>query len=397
MAVDQSAQQRLVKDAIGALKSGNRVRSRELLLRVLEKDRDVEAAWWWLYQSLDDVPGQTRALENVLRLNPQHEDAHQALLDVRQKRLATAPAGPARLTFLPETPAEVDGDLDDQYQCPYCGHLTGMDDRRCSQCHGNLFMRTARRSGSAALRLVVLLLSISLAAGVIEMVGPAIALGVAQGTADRASLQGLADLPFIALVFGDFLQLARPTAVLLLQIYVVRAGLLSLTILSLRGRWRLGFYSGLSCVLGDLLLSIYLLVNNDLGVAGAILNGALALASGILLFGLSDEFALTPERVLVKPATTARSALDFYKLGHQYRQRGMWAMAVAQWRKAVGLAPQMPQYYKHLGIGYAQIKRFDRSLRTLEEGRRQAPDDREIAEAIALVKSRADTHALLKK
>ncbi len=99
----------------------------------------------------------------------------------------------------------------------------------------------------------------------------------------------------------------------------------------------------------------------------------------------------------MKPATTARSALDFYKLGHQYRQRGMWAMAVAQWRKAVGLAPQTPQFYKHLGIGYAQIKRFDRSLRTLEEGRRQAPDDRDIAEVIALVKSKADMHALLKK
>src|SRR5439155_2158891 len=126
-------------------------------------------------------------------------------------------------------------------------------------------------------------------------------------------------------------------------------------------------------------------------------NGALALASGILLFGLSDEFALAPERLLVKPATTARSALDFYKIGHQYRKRGMWAMAVAQWRRAVGLAPQTPQYYKHLGIGYAQIKYFDHSLRALEQGRRQAPDDRDIAEVIALVKSRADTHALLRK
>ena len=60
-------------------------------------------------------------------------------------------------------------------------------------------------------------------------------------------------------------------------------------------------------------------------------------------------------------------------------------------------APQTPQYYKHLGIGYAQIKRYDRSLRALEEGRRQAPNDRDIAEAIALVKSRAETQALLRE
>ena len=399
MAVDQSAQQRLLKDALGALKNGNRVRGRDLLLRVLAKDRDVEAAWWWLYQVVDDTPAQTRALENVLRLNPQHAEAHQALLDLRQKRLAVAAdkTAPAPLTFIADVTLEVDSDLDDQYQCPYCGHLTGIADRRCPQCHGGLFVRVARAGGSAALRLVVLLLGISLAAGIIEMVGPAIALGVSQGTADRTSLQGLFVFPGVALIFGDFLRLARPTAVLLLQIYAARAGLLSLTLLSVRGRWRLGFYTGLMCVVGDLLLSVYLLVNSDLGLAGAALNGALALAGGTLLFGLSDEFSLASERLLVKPATTARSALDFYKLGRHYRQRGMWAMAVAQWRKAVGLAPQTPQFYKHLGIGYAQIKRFDRSLRTLEEGRRQAPDDRDIAEVIALVKSQADMHALLKK
>src|SRR5258706_10230034 len=140
MTVDQSAQRRRLKDAVGALKSGNRVRSRDLLLRMLEEDRDDEAAWWWLYQSLDDTPGQTRALENVLRLNPQHAEAHQALLAVRQKRLATAPAGPAPFTFLPETAGEADGDLDDQYQCPYCGRMTGIDDRRCPPRHGSLFM-----------------------------------------------------------------------------------------------------------------------------------------------------------------------------------------------------------------------------------------------------------------
>ena len=240
MAVDQSAQQRLLKDALGALKNGNRVRGRDLLLRVLAKDRDVEAAWWWLYQVVDDTPAQTRALENVLRLNPQHAEAHQALLDLRQKRLAVAAdkTAPAPLTFIADVTLEVESDLDDQYQCPYCGHLTGIADRRCPQCHGGLFVRVARAGGSAALRLVVLLLGISLAAGIIEMVGPAIALGVSQGTADRTSLQGLFVFPGVALIFGDFLRLARPTAVLLLQIYAARAGLLSLTLLSVRGRWK---------------------------------------------------------------------------------------------------------------------------------------------------------------
>lgn len=395
MAVDQGAQQRRLKDAVDALKNGNRVRGRDLLLQVIQQDRDVETAWWWLYQAVDDTPGQTRALENVLRLNPQHAEAQHALSIVRQKQLATPKAETG--SFLTGVALEVESDLDDQYQCPYCGRLTGLDDRRCPHCQGGLYFRVPRPNESATLRLVVLLLGISLAAGVIEMIGPALALGVAQGTADRIAFQGLLSFPIVGLVLGDFLQLTRPTAMLLLQVYAARAGLLAAAVLSVRGRWRLGFFTALVAVLADLLLSAYLLADGYLGILGTVLNGALALASGILLFGISDEFALTPERLLVKPATTARSALDYYKLGHAYRQRGMWAMAVAQWRKAVGLAPQTPHYYKHLGIGYAQIKRFERSLRTLEEGRRQAPDDREIAEVIALVKARAETDALLRK
>jgi len=395
MAVNQGAQRRQLKDAVDALKSGNRVRARDLLLRVIQKDRNDEAAWWWLYQAVDDAPGQTRALENVLRLNPRHAEAQQALIAVRHKQLAAAPV--QKFTFLSDAPPSDDRDLDDQFQCPYCGQRTAMEDRRCPHCRGGLFVRLPRTGGSASLRLVVLLIGISLAAGVIEMVGPALAMGVAQGTADGTVFQGLLAFPFVGLFFGNFLQLSQPTALLLLQIYTVRAGLLAATLLSVRGRWRLGFYTALMSVVADLLLSAYLLVTAELGVAGAVLNGALALAIGVLLFGVSDEFAITPERLLVKPVTTARSALDFYRLGHQYRQRGMWAMAVAQWRKAVGLAPQVPQYYKHLGIGYAQIKYFDRSLRALEEGQRQAPGDRDIAEVIALVKTQADMHALLRK
>jgi tetratricopeptide (TPR) repeat protein len=395
MAINHGAQQRLLKDAVDALKNGNRVRGRDLLLRLIQKDRDVEAAWWWLYLALDDAHGQTLALENVLRLNPRHAEAQQALIQLRQKRLGAAKTDWGSL--LPEGVLEPDDGVDDQFQCPYCGQLTGVDDRRCPHCAHGLYANVARARRTPAMRLVMLLIGISLAAGIIEMFGPILAMGVAQGTADRNSFQALIDLAIVPLFFGNFLQLSQPVAELLLKFYLARIGLLAVILLSLRGRWSLGFYTALSGVGADLLLSAYLLITGYLGVAGALLNGALALAVGILLFGLSDEFPVNPERVLVKADTTARGALDFYKLGHHYRRRGMWALAVAQWRKAVGLAPQAPEYYKNLGIGYAQIKRFSRSLRILEQAQRQAPDDRQIAEIIALVKSQADAHALIKR
>ncbi len=395
MEVDQGAQQKLLKEAAAALKNGNRVRGRDLLLRVIQNDHDAEVAWWWLYQALDDAPGQTRALENVLRLNPQHAEAQQALLDLRQKRLGAPPTDWG--SFLLAAGVEPEDGLDDQYQCPYCGQPTGIEDRHCPHCHGGLFERVARSGSSATLRLVQLLTGISLALGAVELVGPALALGVAQGTADRRSLQGLLSFAVVPVFWGDFLHLTPPVAGLLLNIYLVRTGLLAAILLSLRLRWSVGYFAALLGVAADLLLSLYLLITGYLGVGGAVLNGALALAIGTVLFGISHEFAIAPQRVLVKPDTTARSALDFYRRGHQYRRRGMWAMAVAQWRRAVGLAPQVPAYYKQLGIGYAQIRRFSRSLRTLEQGRRQAPDDKDIAEIIALVKSRAEAHALLKK
>jgi tetratricopeptide (TPR) repeat protein len=395
MSVNQGAQQRLLKEAAEALKNGNRVRCRDLLLRIIQADRDMEAAWWLLYQALDDPAARARALENVLRLNPRHLEANQALLQQRQQRLSTARAEAA--SFLDEAAPDPEAGLDDQYQCPYCGQPTRLEDSRCPHCRGGLYVRVARSRGSQTFRLVELLLGISLAAGVIELIGPALALGALQTAGERADFGALTSLAAVTLVLGDFLRLGLPQAQLALKLLAARAVLFVLVLFGLRARWSLAFYGALLAAGADLLLSAYLLVNGELGVAGAVVNGALSLAVGVLLFGLSDEFAVTPERILVKADTTARSALDFYKLGLRYRRRGMWAMAVAQWRKAVGLAPNTPQYYKQLGIGYAQIKRFSRSLRTLEEGQRQAPHDRELAELIALVKARADTQALLQR
>jgi tetratricopeptide (TPR) repeat protein len=142
-------------------------------------------------------------------------------------------------------------------------------------------------------------------------------------------------------------------------------------------------------VLGDLLLSVYLLVGNYLGWAGLLLNLVLSASAGLLLFAVSYEFAVNDERLLVRPDPMARGPLEFYRLGHEYRQLGMWAMAVAQWRRAVGLAPHEADYYKDLGVGYAQIGRYDRSLRALHEARRQVSNPAEINQIIALVEAKA--------
>jgi tetratricopeptide (TPR) repeat protein len=374
MTTDNGWVQRRLKEGADALQAGNRVRARDLLLQVVERDPGLEPAWWWLYQAVDDPREKMRALENVLRLNPQHAEAQQALITMRTQRLAEmAPARTDWSSLLPEVPQEVDDGADDPYQCPACGRPTGVDDRRCPHCRAGLFARVARGASPGAMRLVLLLLGISFAVGLVELAAPLFALAAAQNAGDRLALSGLLAVIGVELFLGDFTALAPAAAWQLLQILLVRAGLLLLIIGGLRLRWALAYFAALLGLLADLLAGVYLLITGYVGAGAALFNMVLALVTAVILVSLSHEFAVNYQRLLVKPDGAARSADDFYRRGHAYRQRGQWAMAVAQWRKATGLAPQVAAYYKHLGLGYAQIRRFGRSLRALEEAQRQAP------------------------
>jgi len=397
MAVDQSTVQRRLKDGIEAIQAGNNVRGRDLLLEVVQLDRDNEAAWWWLAHAAADAQEQMRALEQVVRLNPDQADAHAALLGLRQQPVATTVTYTDWASLLPETPFEADDGVDDPFQCPYCGRPTSADAHRCPHCQGGLVVRVARAASAGAVQLLLLLLGVNLAVGLLELIAPLLALAAQQNPNQAEALGALGKVLGLTLFLGDYLALSAAVAWLLIQILLVRAGLLTAILLGLRERWSLAFYAAGLGLLADLLVGLYLLITGYLGPVAAAANLLLTLVTGGLLFGVANEFAVNAERLMVRPDTRARSALDYYKRGHRYRQQGMWALAVAQWRKAVGLAPQVAVYYKHLGLGYAQIKRFARSLRALEEAQRQAPADVEIAEIIALVQAKADTQTLLKR
>ncbi len=398
MTIDSSRVQRQLREGIEAAKSGNRVLARERLLEAVQQDPQLEAGWWWLAQAADDQREQMRALEHVLRLNPEHNEAQQALIGLRQKRLAARDySQPDWEAILPQTPLESDDGIDDPYQCPYCGRPAGTDSERCPHCRGRLIARVARPVSPGALALVKLLLRLGLAAGVLELAAPFVALGVNQSPANATTFAPVLSLIGVQIVLGDVAALGEPEAWLLLQILLVRLGLLAAALLGLGQRLALAFYAVLLVWLADVLVSVYLLITGSLGPGAAAFNLIVAVIGATALVGVADQFAVERQRLLVKPDGGARSALDYYRRGQAYQRRGMWALAVAQWRKAVGLAPQVPDFYKHLGMGYAQIQRFDRSLRALAEAQRQAPNDADIAEIIRLVESRAERHALLRQ
>jgi tetratricopeptide (TPR) repeat protein len=242
---------------------------------------------------------------------------------------------------------------------------------------------------SETLRRLQLVLGIGLAVGILELAAPLLALGYRQGNAVPANYAALTAVPGVASFLGNFLSLAPAPTELLLRLLGLRAAVFVLLILGLRARWQVAYYGTMLAVVADLGLSVYLLMGGHLGWAALLLNMVLSASAGLMLFAVSYEFAVNDERLLVKPDPGARGPLDFYRRGHAYRRQGMWAMAVAQWRQAVGLAPRMPEYYKDLGIGYAQIGRYERSLRALREARRQAPDPAEIDQVMALVEAKA--------
>lgn len=370
---------------IAAVQRGEREHGRRLLLHVIEQDEHNEQAWLWLSQAVDDPADAQVALENVLTLNPDNREAQTRLEQLRTQ--AAAPADPWQ-SLLPTTPHEPDDGIDDPLQCVYCGGATQEAQRRCPHCGRNLYVRVRQSHDSGFLRLGLLLFGILAALAFVQIALPLLALNALRD-GSQGELKLLLVVPGAQWVLGDLLSWTRPTATLLAYGLGARAIVLAALLVGLRQRWTLTYYAALAALAVDVLLNAVLLFGGFLSIAGGILNMGLALAILYLIGASYQEFTVTQERLLTRPDSQAHSAAAFHKLGHDYSRAEMWALAVAQWRRAVGLAPREVAYYKHLGIGYARIQRYARSLRVLEEAARRAPNDRDLHKIIALVREQA--------
>jgi tetratricopeptide (TPR) repeat protein len=416
---DNAELQTLLREGIAAVKQRDYARGRDLLLQVVERDDQIEQAWLWLSAAVDDPQDKMTALENALTINP-HNDAARRQLAQLQQTLAPAPASapdaptppPSRgappsgefllspasdadrwKQLLPEAPLEAEDNIDDPYQCVYCGRMTAPEHRACPHCGKKLYWRAQHdEEKSEPLKLAILLTGITLGLGLAEAMGPLFALQVARGN-DPGFFETALKIFGVEWFLGNFLQFTPGVAQALILVYLVRFGLLLACLFGLIRQWAIGYYAALVTVGLDLLLTLFLGLTRYLGWLGCAANGLLALTILSLLAASYPDFAVNEERLLTRPDTTARGAVDYYKRGQYYRKYGMWALAMAQWRKAVGLAPKEVVYYKDLGIAYAQIRRYARSLRVLEEAQRQAPQDQSIAEIMALVRAQAEKAA----
>ncbi len=82
----------LLRTAIEAARSGNRVAARETLRQVIARDPGNEMAWLWLVTVADSDDERLQGLRRVLAINPRNERARQALHRLEQQ-IRFAPSG----------------------------------------------------------------------------------------------------------------------------------------------------------------------------------------------------------------------------------------------------------------------------------------------------------------
>ena len=110
----------MVREAIRAVKAGNKAEARALLEKATEINQYNEQAWMWLSAAVDTVEEQILCLENVLYINPDNANAQRGLDKLRRQNGTPPPAveskpeerlfGPAPTTEEPLFGAELNGD-----------------------------------------------------------------------------------------------------------------------------------------------------------------------------------------------------------------------------------------------------------------------------------------------
>ncbi len=115
----------LFKEAITAIRAGDKAAGREKLMKVIELNEFHEHAWMWLGATVDSDEERIICLENALTINPQNEKARQVLEKLRSKQPASAPtippapgssAAPPPSTEPVSTPAETPAAGDDSWR-----------------------------------------------------------------------------------------------------------------------------------------------------------------------------------------------------------------------------------------------------------------------------------------
>ncbi len=397
--------QQTLQSGIAALKRGDKPAARTLLLQVVEADEANETAWLWLSATVESLSDQITALENVLALNPDNASAQKGLAQLRSQ-LPVQPFTPPEpeppsapwvlppTTLIPPTPPSTESSqptpiesvsaLDDPYQCLYCGAPVARELKRCPECNRSLVVRSGNDKLSGSLRTAALVVMASIALAAVEAL--LVAVFHYQGDAFGAFVYDR--VPAVNILAGDF---RHWDSALTLMVLWVQFGLISILILTLLGllyQVALAYYFSVGLMSINVLWMVYRWRMGFFGPLLAMVDIVCSIAALFFIFAAQPDFQvnLVRLRCSIDPHIKGGEALN--RLGHIAKGKEQWALAVAYWRAATAAMPRQAGFYKDLAIGYAQIGYYQRALRTLEEFAHQAPDQSDYAPMKALIEQK---------
>jgi len=189
-------------------------------------------------------------------------------------------------------------------------------------------------------------------------------------------------------VFGDYLSWSAGWPPILLWAAAARIALFILLTLALLSQITPAYYATVGVMVVDSVWTVFRWFNKFTGPYLAVLDIVFDLVTLALVFATDRDFAVNEERILCLPQPHIKGGIEFNRLGHLYRQKGMWAMAVRHWRLAVGAMPLRADFYKDLAVGYAQLGYYQRAIGALNEAQRQSPDDTDMRQLARLIEEK---------
>jgi tetratricopeptide (TPR) repeat protein len=399
--------QQKLRDGIAAIRAGDRVTGRDLLLQVVQADEGMEPAWLWLAEAVDNPHDQLIALENALALNPHQPNIKPRMAALRRELGAVAtprpmnpvkpaapslwdeprtpwegalrpspgghpadpdpaPAAPPPFLPSPNLPSGLDIE-DDPYQCVYCGTATDPHETRCPNCRRGLMAAGTWRNDGA---MYVMLLSMGL-----HWQGAILEAGLTYARDYLPTV--LRESSFNAMTVNDPLAAA---------LRVVLWGFVALTLVS-----EIHFAYALT-LLAAVIDLVWAGIGYQTGWVSPLFAAINAGGAGLMLvFGL---FALVNQ---VAAQKRVKAALDknvsggpmLYRSGQHHARAGRWALAALHFRKAIARDPRHPDYYKALGRAQFKLKRYRQAIQALQSGAEYAPNDPEFQRLMAAVRAEA--------
>ncbi len=89
-----------LQQAITAIKAGDKATAQRLLAEIIKAEPDNENAWLWMSSTLEHDENKKQCLQQVLKINPNHQLAQQGLAQLQQK--PASQSGPIALPAEPE-------------------------------------------------------------------------------------------------------------------------------------------------------------------------------------------------------------------------------------------------------------------------------------------------------